>query len=120
MSLCNGKSEVKDSFERSLSYLSCSLGQDKCLVKNHGVDIEAIDRHQVDVRNLVSCSRDVLRECVLCVDKEETGKKLLNVVQEIRSSVQLPTLLLNKIFACANHGGKHARFMSCTSWSTSC
>ena len=54
-------------------FLNSSLSEDQSLVFDHGGDIEAVDRHQVHVRDPLSGDGDVLRELVLGVNKENAG-----------------------------------------------
>ena len=54
-------------------FLNSSLRENQSLVFDHGGDIEAVDWHQVHVRDALGGDGDVLREVVLGVDKENTG-----------------------------------------------
>ena len=54
-------------------FLNSSLSEDQSLVFDHGGDVEAVDRHQVHVRDPLSGDSDLLRELVLGVNKENAG-----------------------------------------------
>ena len=54
-------------------FLNSSLSEDQSLMFDHGRDVEAVDRHQVHVRDPLSGDGDLLRELFLSVHKENTG-----------------------------------------------
>ena len=56
------------------SYLHCPLGEDECVVLDHGVDVKAVYRHQVQVAELVRGGGDAEGEGVLRVHKQDAGR----------------------------------------------
>ena len=59
---------------RSMFYLCRPFSEDQCMVFDHGINVEAMHRHQVQVAKLVRGSGDAGGEGVLRVNEEDAGR----------------------------------------------
>ena len=67
--------------DKNVCYLHRPFCQDQCMVFDHGVDVEAVYWHQVQVTELVRSGGDAEREGVLRVHKQDAGRPVPSLDQ---------------------------------------